>query len=79
MSDVTRILNAIEQGDAQATDELLPLVYAANRLQRFYEYTLDKGGFSEYNNSSPLAWTALAWAVRIRRQERHGVLFAFEN
>jgi RNA polymerase sigma factor (TIGR02999 family) len=27
MSDVTRILNAIEQGDAQAVDELLPLVY----------------------------------------------------
>ena len=27
MSDVTRILNAIERGDAQATDELLPLVY----------------------------------------------------
>jgi RNA polymerase sigma factor (TIGR02999 family) len=27
MSDVTRILNAIERGEAQATDELLPLVY----------------------------------------------------
>jgi RNA polymerase sigma factor (TIGR02999 family) len=27
MSDVTRILNAIKQGDAQATDQLLPLVY----------------------------------------------------
>jgi RNA polymerase sigma factor (TIGR02999 family) len=27
MSDVTRILNAIEQGDAQAADKLLPLVY----------------------------------------------------
>jgi RNA polymerase sigma factor (TIGR02999 family) len=27
MSEVTRILNAIEQGDAKATDELLPLVY----------------------------------------------------
>jgi RNA polymerase sigma factor (TIGR02999 family) len=40
MSDVTRILNAIEQGDAKATDELLPLVYeelrllAAQRLSR---------------------------------------------
>ncbi len=38
MSDVTRILNAIERGDAGATDELLPLVYeelralAAQRL-----------------------------------------------
>jgi len=27
MSDVTRILNAIEQGDVKAADELLPLVY----------------------------------------------------
>jgi RNA polymerase sigma factor (TIGR02999 family) len=27
MSDVTRILTAIEQGDARAADELLPLVY----------------------------------------------------
>src|SRR5262249_39397900 len=27
MSDVTRILSQIEQGDSQAADELLPLVY----------------------------------------------------
>ncbi len=27
MADVTRILNAIEQGDPQAAEELLPLVY----------------------------------------------------
>ncbi len=32
MSDVTRILNAIERGDAQATDELLPLVYEELRI-----------------------------------------------
>ena len=32
MSDVTRILTAIEQGDAKASDELLPLVY--NELRR---------------------------------------------
>jgi len=32
MSDVTRILNAIERGDAQATDQLLPLVYEELRL-----------------------------------------------
>ena len=31
-SDVTRILNAIERGDAKATDELLPLVYEELRL-----------------------------------------------
>jgi len=32
MSDVTRILNAIEQGDAHATEELLPLIYEELRL-----------------------------------------------
>jgi RNA polymerase sigma factor (TIGR02999 family) len=32
MSDVTRILNAIEQGDTQATEKLLPLVYEELRL-----------------------------------------------
>ena len=32
MADVTRILNAIEQGDARATEELLPLVYEELRL-----------------------------------------------
>jgi len=32
MTDVTRILNAIEQGDEKAPDELLPLVYEELRL-----------------------------------------------
>jgi RNA polymerase sigma factor (TIGR02999 family) len=32
MSDVTQILNAIERGDARATDELLPLVYEELRV-----------------------------------------------
>jgi RNA polymerase sigma factor (TIGR02999 family) len=32
MTDVTRILNAIEGGDAKAADELLPLVYEELRL-----------------------------------------------
>jgi RNA polymerase sigma factor (TIGR02999 family) len=32
MSDVTRILNAIEGGDTRAADELLPLVYEELRL-----------------------------------------------
>jgi RNA polymerase sigma factor (TIGR02999 family) len=32
MADVTRILNAIERGDAKATGELLPLVYEELRL-----------------------------------------------
>ena len=31
MSDITRVLSAIEQGDAQAAEQLLPLVYAELR------------------------------------------------
>jgi hypothetical protein len=38
MSDVTRILTAIEQGNAKATDELLPLVY--NELRRMAAYKM---------------------------------------
>ena len=38
MSDVTRILTAIEQGDAKATDEFLPLVY--NKLRRLAAYKM---------------------------------------
>ena len=40
MNEITRILSAIEQGDPQAAEELLPLVYselrrlAAQRLSR---------------------------------------------
>ena len=40
MSDVTQILNAIEQGDAKAADELLPLVY--NELRRLAAYRMAK-------------------------------------
>ena len=32
MSDVTRILNAIEQGNTRAVDQLLPLIYEELRL-----------------------------------------------
>ena len=32
MTDVTRILNALDQGDAKAADELLPLVYEELRF-----------------------------------------------
>ena len=32
MTDVTRILNAIEQGDPRATEELLPLIYEELRI-----------------------------------------------
>lgn len=40
MSDVTRILNAIEQGDAKAADKLLPLVY--DELRRLAAWKLSQ-------------------------------------
>jgi RNA polymerase sigma factor (TIGR02999 family) len=44
MSDVTRILNAIERGDAKATDELLPLVYEELRLLAAQRLAQEKPG-----------------------------------
>ena len=44
MSDVTRILNAIEQGDAKAADELLPLVYEELRLLAAQKMAQEKPG-----------------------------------
>lgn len=44
MSDVTRILNAIERGDGKATDELLPLVYEELRLLAAQKLSREKPG-----------------------------------
>jgi RNA polymerase sigma factor (TIGR02999 family) len=44
MSDVTRILNAIERGEVQATDELLPLVYEELRLLAGQKLSQEKPG-----------------------------------
>ncbi len=44
MSDVTRILNAIEQGDGKATEQLLPLVYEELRLLAAQKLSHEKPG-----------------------------------
>jgi len=44
MTDVTRILNAIEQGDAKAADELLPLVYEELRLLAAQKLSQERPG-----------------------------------
>jgi len=44
MTDVTRILNAIEQGDARAADELLPLVYEELRLLAAQKLSQERPG-----------------------------------
>jgi RNA polymerase sigma factor (TIGR02999 family) len=44
MTDVTRILHAIEGGDERATDELLPLVYEELRLLAAQKLSHEKPG-----------------------------------
>lgn len=44
MSDVTRILFAIEQGDARAVDKLLPLVYEELRLLAAQKMSQERPG-----------------------------------
>jgi RNA polymerase sigma factor (TIGR02999 family) len=44
MTDVTRILNAIEKGDARAADELLPLVYEELRRLAAKKMSLESPG-----------------------------------
>jgi len=44
MTDVTRILNAIEGGESQATDKLLPLVYEELRRLAAHKVSLEPPG-----------------------------------
>ena len=44
MSDVTRILNAIEQGDTKEADKLLPLVYEELRRLAAHKMSQEKPG-----------------------------------
>ncbi len=44
MSDVTRILSAIQQGDPQAAEQLLPLVYDELRRLAAHRVALEKPG-----------------------------------
>ncbi len=44
MSEVTRILSAIEQGDPQAADQLLPLVYDELRRLAAHKLAQEKPG-----------------------------------
>jgi hypothetical protein len=46
MNDVTRILAALEQGDPQAADQLLPLVYDELRALAKHKMAREKPGQS---------------------------------
>ena len=63
MADVTRILNAIEQGDPRATEELLPLIYEELRLLAAQKLSKEPPG-------QTLQATALVHDVYIRLVEQ---------
>ncbi len=57
MSDVTRILTAIEQGDAKASEELLPLVYYELRRMAAHKMSSEPAG----HTLQPTALVHEAW------------------
>lgn len=57
MSEVTRILSAIEQGDTKAVDELLPLVYTELRQLAAYKMANESSG----QTLQPTALVHEAW------------------
>ncbi len=57
MSDVTRILNAIDEGDPHAADELLPLVYAELRRLAAHRMANEAAG----HTLQPTALVHEAW------------------
>ena len=57
MSEVTRILTAIEQGDARSTDELLPLVYHELRRMAAHKMASEPAG----HTLQPTALVHEAW------------------
>ena len=62
MSDVTRVIEAIQRGDPKAADELLPLVYGELRRLAAFRMANEAAG----NTLQPTAlvheaWLRLAW------------------
>ncbi|MSR60199.1 MAG: sigma-70 family RNA polymerase sigma factor [Planctomycetaceae bacterium] len=66
MSDVTRILSAIEQGDPQASEQLLPLVYEELRRLAAQRMAVEKPG-------QTLQATALVHEAYLRLVDANGV------
>jgi RNA polymerase sigma factor (TIGR02999 family) len=66
MSDVTRILSAIERGEAAATDELLPLVYDELRRIAAHKMSAEAAG----HTLQPTALVHEAWLRLVGSEER---------
>ena len=77
MSDVTQILEAMEQGDAQAADELLPLVY--KELRRLAAHKLNQEAPGQTLDATALvheAYLKLVSTPEARRWHGRGRFFA---
>ena len=77
MSDVTRILSAIEQGDPQAAEQLLPFVYDELRKLAAVKLTQEKPG--QTLQATALvheAYLRLVDAAKIQRWDSRGHFFS---
>ena len=69
MTDVTRILNAIEQGDTQAAEKLLPLVYEELRRLATQKMAQEKPG--QTLQATALVHEAYLRLVEVKDQDWH--------
>jgi RNA polymerase sigma factor (TIGR02999 family) len=77
MSEVTRILSAIEQGDSQAAEQLLPLVYDELRKLAAHRLAEEKPG--QTLQATALvheAYLRLVGAQKVQRWDSRGHFFA---
>ena len=77
MSDVTRILSAIEQGDAKAAEQLLPLVY--DELRRLAARKLSRESPDQTLQATALvheAYIRLVDVERVQHWDSRGHFFA---
>jgi RNA polymerase sigma factor (TIGR02999 family) len=77
MNDVTRILSAVEEGDAQAADQLLPLVY--DELRKLAEQKLAQEKPGQTLQATALvheAYLRLVDTERVQRWDSRGHFFA---
>jgi RNA polymerase sigma factor (TIGR02999 family) len=67
MSEVTRILSAIESGEPRAAEELLPLVYGELRRLAAHKLSLEQPG----QTLQPTALVHEAWLRLVREEDRN--------
>jgi RNA polymerase sigma factor (TIGR02999 family) len=67
MSDVTRLLDAVERGESQAAEELLPLVYEELRRLAAHKMSAEPAG----QTLQPTALVHEAWIRLVGQDQQH--------